>query len=828
MARHEGRLPLITRGLAILALAPGFLAAQGPPERENPLDRLNYFYRQRAYPFEKIPPNALQRARASYRARWPAAIPSQRMQVTASTEGWAALGPSAISDAYRSAGRVTTVAIDPTNSNTIYAGAAQGGVWKTVNGGADWTPLTDAQCSLAMGALAVDPITPSIVYAGTGEMHFSLDSYYGCGVLRSSDGGVTWTQLGGAVFDTPTGGAHISKIVVDPATAGSASSSTVFAATSFGLYKSVNSGGSWSQLFAASVTDVIQDPSNHSVLFAAVGCFLSSCDPRVKANGVYKSIDGGATWNGLSGGFPSSNVGRVQLAISASSPSILYSAVADAFYNGVGNDGALLGLFKSTDAGATWTSLSHAGEFCSNQCWYDLVISVDPTDPNVVYVGGVGLYRSTDGGATFGYIGGPTHPDQHALAFDPRNPATIFVGNDGGVYKSTDRGLSWASLNTNLAITQFYPGISLSPNSSPDILGGTQDNGTVEYTGASVWSLVLGGDGGFTAIDFQTPTTAYAELEWIAGYGGPRRRRGGTGGFFSPKANGIDFNETALFIPPLVMDPVTPQVLYFGTSRLYRTVDNAESWTSVSGAFDGFDRAVSAIAVAPGDPQTIYVGMNDGTVHVTTNAAATWTLENSGLPGRYVTDIAVASSDPQRAYVTVSGFGSGHVFRTVNRGGSWQDISSNLIDVPVNAILRLPGSDELYVGTDLGVFQSGDDGLSWAPSTTGMPNVAVLDLAFQNVTQTIVAATHGRGMFAHTVAGVGALRGDVSLDGQVSAMDAQGILTGVAGLPLPSGWIANPNGDANCDGRTAALDAQIVLSFVVGLPTSQFCVGQVR
>ena len=200
----------------------------------------------------------------------------------------------------------------------------------------------------------------------------------------------------------------------------------------------------------------------------------------------------------------------------------------------------------------------------------------------------------------------------------------------------------------------------------------------------------------------------------------------------------------------------------------------------------------------------------------------------SGLPNRWVTDIAVASSDPQRAYVTVSGFGTGHVFRTMNRGGSWQDISSNLIDVPVNAILRLPGSDELYIGTDLGVFQSGDDGATWAPSTTGMPNVAVLDLAFQNVTQTIVAATHGRGMFAHTVAGVGALRGDVSLDGQVSAMDAQGILTGVAGLPLPSGWIANPNGDANCDGRTAALDAQIVLSFVVGLPTSQFCVGQVR
>ncbi len=443
----------------------------------------------------------------------------------------------------------------------------------------------------------------------------------------------------------------------------------------------------------------------------------------------------------------------------------------------------------------------------------------------MVYVGGVGLYRSTDGGATFGYIGGPIHPDQHALAFDPRNPATVFVGNDGGVYKSMDRGQRWASLNSDLAITQFYPGISLSPNSSPDILGGTQDNGTVEYTGTSEWAHVACCDGGFTAINFQAPTTAFAEGQWPVG---PFRRDGATGGSFFGKGSGIHLEDWALFIPPLVMDPVNPQVLYFGTYRLYRTVDNAESWTSVSGGFAGFPGAVSAIAVAPGDPQTIYVGTSDGTVYVTTNGAATWTWVNSGLPSRYVTDIAVASSDPQRAYVTVSGFGSGHVFRTVNGGGSWQNISSNLIDVPVNAIVRVPGSDELYIGTDLGVFQSGDDGLTWAPSTTGMPNVAVLDLAFQNVTQTIVAATHGRGMFAHTVAGVGALRGDVSLDGQVSAMDAQGILAGVAGLPLPSGWIANPNGDANCDGRTAALDAQIVLSFVVGLPTSQFCVGQVR
>jgi len=812
-------------------MAPGFLAAQRRPETENPLERLNYFYRQRAYPFEQIPPNALQRARASYQARWPAAVLSQKLQVTSSAAGWASLGPSAISP-YAYSGRVSALAVDPANSNTLYAGAADGGVWKTVNGGGDWTPLTDAECSLAMGALAVDPIAPSIVYAGTGEMHFAGDSYYGCGVLRSTDGGVTWIQLGGSIFDTPTGGAHIAKIVVDPATAGSATSSTVFAATSFGLYKSTNSGAAWSQVLAAYTTDFVQHPSDRAVLFAAIGCALTSCNPGAVPSGVYKSMNGGATWTRLAGGFPTTNVGRIQLAISVSSPSTLYAAVQDAFGAG-GDDGALLGLFKSLDGGATWTSVGGAsGLSCDTQCWYDLVVAVDPTNPNLVYFGGVWLYRSTDGGASFSYIGGSMHADQHAIAFDPRNPSILFVGNDGGVYRSVDQGQSWVSLNTNLAITQFYPGISLSPNSSPDILGGTQDNGTVEYTGAPVWSQVLGGDGGFTAIDFQTPTTAYAEEEWFPPYAGPRRRDAGTSGAFSFKASGIDFTDPALFIPPLVMDPVNPQVLYFGTHRLYRTGDKAESWSPISGdltKLGGTNRnAVSAIAIAPADPQTLYVGTSDGNVQVTANGGGSWTPVTSGLPNRWVTDIAVASSDPQRAYLTVSGFGSGHVFRTVNRGVSWQNISSNLIDVPVNAIIRLPGSDELYIGTDLGVFRSADDGSSWAPSTPGMPNVTVLDLALQNATQTVVAATHGRGMFAYTVPGAVVLRGDVNLDGQVSAIDAQGILTGVVGLPLPGGWIYDPNGDANCDGRLAAFDALIVLSYVVGLPTSQFCVGQVK
>jgi len=413
------------------------------------------------------------------------------------------------------------------------------------------------------------------------------------------------------------------------------------------------------------------------------------------------------------------------------------------------------------------------------------------------------------------------HVDHHALAFDPADPSTMFDGNDGGIHKSTDRGESWVSLNSNLAITQFYPGISVSPSTVPDMLGGTQDNGTVEYTGDAVWARVLGGDGGFTAINYQTPTTAFAEAYWP---NGPYRRDAGSGGAFVSKSNGIDRGDFALFIPPLVMDPVDPQVLYFGTNKLYRTRDNAESWTAIG----QFTSAISAIAVAPGNTQTIYVGTNGGTVSVTSDGGTSWTNVTAGLPNRYITDIAVDVTDPRRAYATASGFQAGHVFRTVDRGASWQDISSNLVDIPVNAILRLPSTNELYIGTDLGAFVSSDDGVTWAPSTTGMPNVAVMDLAFQGATHMIVAGTHGRGMFAHTVGTPVALRGDVNGDGRVSALDAQGILTGVVGLNLPMGWLLSPNGDANCDGRVEALDAQIILAYVAGLPASQFCVGTVR
>ena len=723
------------------ARRPG--AAQAPDE---PLLRMRYLREPRAYPFADIPLGALERGWSQMEARWPQFILQRRaprgpFDVVAAAAGaqtaWQPIGPAPIGTA--ATGRLSTIAVHPTDPSVLYIGGAQGGVWKSVDGGASWSPLTDGECSLAMGSIAIDPRTPDIVYAGTGELHFSGDSYYGCGVLRSIDGGSTWTQLGSSHFDTNIGGARISAILIDPPTAGSATATTVYAATSVGVYRSMDSGLDWTRTLVGIATDLVLDPVTPSTLYAAIGS--PNGDVR---NGVYRSIDGGISWTQQTS-FPSEDVGRIALAIAPSAPTTLYAAIQRSFQASSGA-GELLGIYRTTDAGGSWVRATATNADCSTQCWYDLVIRVDPTDASTVWFGGVFMFRSTNEAATFRNALGGIHVDQHALAFDPQDPATVYAGNDGGIYRTRNAGITWESLNSNLALTQFYPGISPHPWDPAVVLGGTQDNGTLEYAGVPTWTSVLGGDGGFTAVDAIDPSISYAETQWTqnSGFSGPRRRI--APGSFVLLANGINTADRGLFIPPLVIEPVTPTVLYFGTYRLYRTSNRALSWTTISGDLTQGTGRISAIAPAPSDNSTIYVGTSDGNLQVSTNTGASWELRTAGLPDRYVTDIAVDRLLAGTATLAVSGFGTGHVFRTVDSGASWSNISGNLPDVPVNTVLEI--ADRLYIGTDLGIFSSENHGATWTPFMDGLPNVAVFDLAYSNETGLALAATHGRGMFS--------------------------------------------------------------------------------
>ena len=657
---------------------------------------------------------------------------------------WRALGPNRTdSRGIWTSGRVSAIAIHPRNPDVVYIGAAQGGVWRTDNAGASWRPLTDSECSLAMGSIAVDPVNPDIIYAGTGEQHFSGDSYYGCGVLRSANGGMSWEQLGSSVFRGDHGGARISRMFVDPVTAGTVGSTVVLVASDFGLFRSIDSGRTWRQVLDGRATDLVMRPGDPSRVYAAV-----------RREGVYRSVDGGVSWVASSPDFPQdAQVGRINLAVAPSAPDVLYASIYNRSEEAP-REGLL--MYRSDDGAETWQYLEAEGASCHRQCWYDMTLAVHPDDPERVHLGTIILYLSEDGGRSFReYHPRGTYVDQHLMVFDTLSGSDVlYLANDGGVYRSMDAGSSFTSLSTNLAITQFYSGIALHPSDPAVTLGGTQDQGTQRSSvGTGTWTKVLGGDGGYTAFDAEDPEVWYAETQWApdSEYSGPRRN-----GYSA--TIGIDLSERGLFIPPLVMDPIDSRRLYFGTVRLYRTDDAAETWKPI---FESPEerRVITAIGPSASDPNTVYVAIGGwlysgsygsrAGVFATHDGGMTWSRDGSGLPDeRFITDLAVHPTDPERAYAVLGGFLTGHVFETTDGGETWEDRSGNLPDMPVNAVLYDPAdADGAYVGTDLGVFHSATGGGIWTPLDDGFPMVAVFDLAVQPGTGRLVAATHGRGMF---------------------------------------------------------------------------------
>lgn len=790
--------------VGLLAACP-YAAAQKSPAPAGPAfkkkakdedeavrQRMEWFYRQRAFPLGYIPEGARGKAlqeldrmleREGRLVRLPNGTIQELAAISATT--WTPIGPQPTASMFfgNTSGRVTALAVDPTNPNIAYLGGAFGGVWKTINAGLNWTPLTDAQASTAMGAIVIDPTScgPAgpckTIYAGTGEENFALDSYYGAGVLKSTDGGNTWTQLGAGVFfntggasiSARSGGARIAALAISPngqillaAVQGAGQGAGSVAS---GIYRSADGGNSWSPvLTGAPGTEVLFHPKGNTIAYAALGSILGN-----SANGVYKSIDGGLTWAAVNGAgaLPSgTDAGRIEIAIAPSSPATLYASIQDPR---MATFGSLLGFFQTTNGGATWTNLSNTPDYCAPQCWYDNVVRVHPLQASTVFAGGsargtVGwVLRSNDAGATWQNIsqggGVVLHVDQHAMAFSA-NGSRLYVGNDGGAYRTDDSAassISWVNLNNALNITQFYPGVSIHPSSEQAGFGGTQDNGTQIYSGNLAWSDTNAcGDGGWTAIDPATPSTVYAACQDI-----DVEKSAQNGGLntFLPAVNGLDFTDMGAFIPPFVIDPSLPQRLYFGTFRLWQTTDGATTWTAISGDVTGGGGAtLSTIAVAPSDSKTVYTGSNSGHVQVSTNVAAgsaAFTDASLGLPGRVVTQIAVDPLDARTAYVTFSGFNFGtdtlgHVFKTTNGGILWTTINGNLPNIPVNDIVIDPDDasrQTLYVATDVGVFQTTNGGGTWSALGTGLPRVAVLSLKLREASRTLRAATHGRGVW---------------------------------------------------------------------------------
>ena len=809
-------------------------------------DRLEeWLYRQRAYPLETIPAGAGERMLEQLAQLETGSAPLLQQMATGTNEPfWLPIGPEPIISGQtygfpRSnvSGRISTLAIDPrydgVNNRTIYLGGAQGGVWKSEDGGDNWSPLTDDQSSQAVGAIAIDPKSPETIYVGLGEGSRCALCYYGSGLLKSTNGGRDWRLITGPPSATSPNrlafvNAAFTKIAVDPVTP-----STVYATTTYGytahatssaeqvpagqvgLWRSTDGGENWTNLDPGSTNgvfsahDVVIDPLNPNNVFVGM-----------RTIGLFRSASKGApgSWQRMTTGLPDVGVNpsgsgstspyrRVALTIGPPVPpstaSTLYAAFA------APND-ELLGIYRSIDGGNTWAIVTSPQKL--GQANYNLDIAVDPSDGNVVYYGtstnstvsGGTLWRSLDGGTSWqdisvGASGGGLHPDTHRITLSRNRPATLFTGNDGGVWRTDNAksgGVNWFQLNDSLNLTQFMS-LALHPT-SPDILyGGTQDNGTNLYQGNIGWDHIADGDGGYVLVDQADPRVVYHTFYNINNKDerpqiGPRvsTNRGLFGTWSSRGCFGCttavvgNFNpsDRVAFYAPMAQNTAftsNGNVVYFGTHRLYRTATRGSSWTGLGASTDGFgadltkgEGVITAIAAFPQLNQsvsppgeTVWVGTNDGNIQVTNNAGggATTTFTNvtkSPLPNRFISEIALDPGNQQRAVVVFSGFDQntpttpGHVFLTTNQGQSWSNISGNLPDVPVTSVAINPTNpNTIYIGTDLGVFQTTDSGQTWFRPGYGLPRIATFAVRYHAATNTLFAATHGRGIFQLTLPG---------------------------------------------------------------------------
>jgi len=727
----------------ILLLKPGKYGGLEIQEEEERRPG-EWFLIQRAYPQWKINYDVLNQARTE----------AQKMR-DAATEGlqlaWKAAGPTNVG------GRVADVAVDPRSTDTIYVGSASGGILKSVDGGYMWEEIFDDQPSLAIGAVAVDPSNPRTIYAGTGEPNAGGGSvtYGGYGVFRSTDGGATWEHLG------LESSVYIGRIVVhpaDPAKIFVAANGALFSANpERGVYRTDDSGTTWENVLflndSTGAVDLAINPIHPDTLYAAMWMRKRGPDYRIFGSddcGLYRSTDGGDSWHELAGGLPAGpDVGRIGVSVCASQPRTVYAIYADA-------TGYFLGVYKSTDGGDSWARTDDSGFtfFYSSYGWWFGNVRVDPTNPEKAFALGITMYRTTNGGATWSRVADETHVDNHAMYVDPANPDWIILGDDGGIFISTNGGTFW-SKSYDLPITQFYT-IHMDFSNPLRIYGGTQDNSTVRTLTGSVsdWDVILGGDGFYCVVDPTNSNVIYAEYQW-----GGLHKSTDLGFSWDEVLTGINVSDRRNWSTPVVMDPSDPNTLYYGTYRLYRTTNGALSWTSISsdlssgpGPGNIVFGTITTIAVAPSDASVIYVGTDDSNVWVTLDGGSSWNHLSDSLPDRWVTRVAVDPYDALTAYVTFSGFKWDsplpHVYRTTDAGVTWQDISSNLPEAPVNVIVvdsLYPNI--LYLGTDVGAFYSMDVGSTWAPLGTDLPNCYVVDMVFHNPTRTLVAGTYGRSAF---------------------------------------------------------------------------------
>jgi len=713
-------------------------------------------------------------------------------QLTADLQ-WRAIGPAI------TGGRIDDIAVDESHPDTIYVGAATGGVWKTVNGGTTWTPIFDDFGTTSIGDIAVSPSNPNIVWVGTGEANNRQSSSWGNGIYKSTDGGATWTFMG--LADTK----HIGRIVIHPT-----NPDIVYVAAAGhlfgpnrerGLFKTTDGGKTWTNTkFIDENTgfiDVAMDPRDPNTLYAAAyqrqrkAYGFNGGGP---GSGLYKTTDAARTWTRVEGGLPAGNVGRIGIDIYRKNPNVVYVAYEH-------KDG---GIFRSDDRGKTWKKMSAL----QPRPLYFSQIRIDPKDDRRIYMLGTSLFVSDDGGKTFRSDGARNvHVDHHAMWIDPANPSTIWLGNDGGVWWSRDRSVTWTRVN-NMPLAQIY-GVAFDSRDPYYVYAGLQDNGV--WSGPSAtrhrvgplnddWIQVDGGDGMIVTAPPNDPATAYIETQdgRIARFDTATGERTAIRPFEPPpaprKPGPVDpanpstdatlrFNWTT----PIVVSPHNPLTIYLAGNRLWRSLDRGDHWTAISpdltkhldrdklpimgvmpsadmlGRNDGITSygTATAMSESPARPGLLAVGTDDGLVQISKDGGASWTdvtphvpgapdgawvsgLEWShGRAGRIFAAFDNHRNDDYRAYLYVSD----------DDGASWRAATSGLPESPVRSVREDPANTNLvFAGTERGLFWSFDAGATWQPLKNHLPDVPVFDVEVNARDRDLVIATHGRGIYIMNIA----------------------------------------------------------------------------
>ncbi|UCH92757.1 MAG: hypothetical protein JSV88_21010, partial [Candidatus Aminicenantes bacterium] len=691
--------------------------------------RWEYFMEPRVYPSGWFPHHILweelNKKRAAIRKR------DISDELPAS---WTAVGPFTVpANGINGIGRIDAIAFDPGDSDIIWAGSPSGGLWKSTDGGSSWSSNTDHLPNLGVSDIAIDPTNPDIIYISTGDRdHFATYSY---GILKSTDGGATWDTTG--LSFSVDQYRKVNRILIDPT-----NTTTLLAATSIGIYRSTDSGANWT-LASGNIHFKSMEfkPGDPDVVYAGSYGYGSAK--------IYRSSDNGQTWTQISSGLPASGVRRIAIGVSSAEADTVYALYA-------ADDSGFYGLYKSTDSGLNWSMVSNSpnlldwstdGSGSGGLGWYALVIAVSPSNINVVFVGGVNVWKSTDGGSTWSLTGHQTgsggadfiHADHHAFEFIPGTD-TLFSGNDGGIYKTTDGGTNWLDLSNGLVITQFYRMGSSFTN--PELLiGGCQDNGTNIYDSGN-WEAAIFGDGMECIIDYSNENVMYGET-----YSGEIRKSTNKGQTFTALTSLPPYG-TGAWVTPYVMHPTDNNTLYAGFSDVYKTTDAGSTWTTISTNLTGGTNLTS-LCVAPSDPNYIYAATGTQ-IWRTTSGGPPWTEITSGLPDNYITYITVANEDPDKVWVTFSGYIEGNkVYASTNGGASWSNYSTGLPNIPINCIVyKNYSNDALFVGTDLGVYYRDNDMTGWEDYSEGLPNVIVNELEISYTSDKLIAATYGRGMFS--------------------------------------------------------------------------------